>query len=121
MNVRHCGMFVKDLIKSVNFYKQLGFVEYYNNIEKWNYFGELKISKLKSENGFNIELIESDKVNELNDKHHIALEVENVDDIYNKLKDNFNFIITPTISPDGSAKVAFFKGYENYIELVEIL
>ena len=54
---------------------------------------------------------------------HVAFTVENVDDIYKKLRGCgvlFNSIPTP--SPDGYAKVAFCKDPDGtFIELVEVL
>ena len=53
---------------------------------------------------------------------HFALTVKNIEKTYKRLYKKYKFNAPPQLSPDGYAKVTFFKGPENlHIEIVEIL
>ena len=54
---------------------------------------------------------------------HIAFTVDNLDNDYNRLKNqNIVFVSPPQLSPDGYAKFAFCRAPEGtFIELVEVL
>jgi hypothetical protein len=139
-NIRHIGITVQNLKKTQNFFeKELGFKVFKKMNEKGNYIEKMlnlpkvKVTtvKLKAPDGNMVELLKFK-----NYKHnkkwnseifftgltHFALTVKNLERTYNNLKKKYKFNAPPQFSPDGYAKVTFFKGPENlHIELVEIL
>lgn len=139
-HIRHVGIVVSDLEKSLWFYTQkLGFVvskrmdESGGFIDKILGFENLNVITVKMtlNEGQMIELLDfkthrtkhgSRSINDIGPTH-LAFTVSNVEDVYEELsKDGVEFISTPAISPDGNAKVAFCKAPEGtYIELVELL
>jgi len=134
---RHVGIVVKDLEKQLKFYKDLlGLEIYYSQIESGpfleNLIGYTKIKpliyKLGKNNNTIVELLYFDNYESVHNKKlinngitHFALTVENVDDLYIKLKnEDIHFISEPSISDDKKHKVCFCQDYDlNYIELVE--
>ncbi len=137
---RHIGITVQNLSKSLNFFtKDLGFKIHKKMDEKGNYINNMlnlknvKVTtvKLKAPDGALVELL---KFHNFPHKKrwtskifytgptHFALSVKNLDASYKKLKKKYKFNAKPQYSPDGYAKVTFFKGPEDlHIELVEVL
>lgn len=138
--MRHVGIVVKDFEESLRFYNLLGFKVYKQKQvkESSSYIDkisagkniELHTLKLMAPNNSKIELLDygKDKIEEKRTLFgigisHIAFTVENVEDVYNKLKaEGINFNSSPQISPDSYAKVVFCKSPEGiFVELVEVL
>jgi len=138
--IRHTGIAVYDLKKSLWFYKEkIGFEVFKHVNESGNFIDKIlgvrnvmvTTVKMALKNGQTIELLDfsSHKRNALqrsiNDigPTHLAFTVDNVDEIYNDfLRDGVEFISTPKVSEDGGVKVVFCKAPEGtYIELVELL
>lgn len=138
--IRHVGITVQDLNKTLNFFiKVLGFKIKKRMNEKGNYINAmLKLKnvqvttvKIQAPDGGLVELL---KFKNYKDKKkwggkifstgptHIALTVKNIEIAYKKLKKKYKFNAPPQLSPDGYAKVTFFRGPENlYIEIVQVL
>jgi len=138
--IRHTGIVVDDLEKSLWFYKEkMGFKVFKHMDESGNFIDNIlgmdKISvttvKMILGHGQMIELLDfsSHKKNilqrSINDigPTHLAFTVDNIDVIYDDfLNDGVEFISTPKVSEDGGVKVVFCKAPEGtYIELVELL
>lgn len=138
INLRHIGIVTKNLEKSLEFYRDLlGFKIKTEAFENKNFIDHilnlkntsLKTVKLIDNNAGIIEFLSYDNPKgklikrEINDLglSHFALTVQNLDDIYNKLKNNnIKFISKPTVSPDNKAKVCFcYDPNGVIIELVE--
>jgi predicted enzyme related to lactoylglutathione lyase len=128
MNIRHFGIQSKKIKESIRFYKKLGFKIIYDKVENWNniddFMGKIRVVKMQL----------GDDVLEITDLYectnrafwnrdvyyacHIAIGIDDIEKILKKINKN----ITPKLSPDKSAKVAFIddpNGFE--IELVEVL
>lgn len=137
---RHIGITVQNLKKLIKFFvKDLGFEIYKKMNESGNYIENMlnlpkvKVTtvKLKAPDGNLIELLKFQNYphnKNWNSKiyftgpTHFALTVKDLDTSYNYLKKKYKFNAPPQLSPDGYAKVTFFKGPENlHIELVEVL
>ena len=139
-NFRHIGITVQNLRKSVNFFvKDLGF----KNLKKMNENGtyienmlnleKVRVTtvKLKAPDGNLVELLKFKNFPHKKNWQgkifftgptHFALTVKNLDTTFKKLKKKYKFNAPPQYSPDGYARVTFFKGPENlHIELVEVL
>lgn len=140
INLRHTGIVVNNLNESIDFYcGRLGFRIISQQTESGDFidrilgFSNVEVTtvKMKDPNGNLLELLdfrEPPKTAGMRSISsigltHIALTVENIDILYNKLLNNdINFISPPQISKDGLAKVAFCKAPEGTcIELVEEL
>jgi len=138
INLRHIGIVTENLEKSLKFYRDiLGFKIKIENFEDRNFIdhllnlkeSSLKTVKLVDEKGGVIELLYYDNPpskkikREVNDLglSHFALTVENLDDIYGRLKNNnIEFISAPTLSSDNKIKVCFCYDPNGIaIELVE--
>jgi SAM-dependent methyltransferase len=140
-NIRHTGIVVHDLDKSLHFYRDLlGFKinkmmvesgEYIDNISRLT---GVKVTtvKLSAPDGNLIELLyfhshqySINKQRELFDAgfSHIALSVSDLEKEYHKLiEQGVFFNAPPQFSPDGYAKVTFCKDPDNnFIELVEVI
>ncbi len=140
-SLRHVGLVVQDLEYSIKFWTNaLGFKIEKQMKEKGSYLDKVlslknvnvTTVKLSAPNGGIIELL---KFHSHKDKlkwdgkaystglTHIALEVINVNLVYNNLiKSGVKFFDKPQNSPDGYAKLVFGQGPENVlIEFVEIL
>jgi catechol 2,3-dioxygenase-like lactoylglutathione lyase family enzyme len=135
------GIVVNDLEKSIHFWQELvGFKVVSDNIEPSPYIEELlslnaanlRTVKFSDKNGFIVELLKfaspsnnSDWQGDLSTTGltHIALTVENVEQVVNKLSE-FSYASLSKImkSPNGQVKVVFINGPENLkLELVEVL
>ena len=139
-NIRHTGIVVKDLEKSLNFYRDmLGFQiskqmeETGNCLEAILALKGVKITtvKMMAPDKQMIELlqyqshIKKEELREICDIgiSHIALTVSDLDSDYEKLrKKGIQFNAPPQISDDGHVKVTFCRAPEGtFIELVEVL
>ena len=138
---RHFGIVVKDMNKSLHFYRDLLGLEivrimdesgtYLDNILSIDK-AHVKTIKMSVQNGVTlIELLEfqshprqhiSRKINDIGPSH-IAFTVNNLNKVYQKLKkNNIQFNAPPQTSPDGYAKVTFCYDPDGTpIELVEVL
>lgn len=122
--IKHAGFYVNELYLSVNFFIDLGLKIYYLANEDWGKdLGKLLIVKMKDDLGNVIELLNNGSNNLIHANSHIALTVENLENISNKLiAKKFKFIVNPRLSPNKSVKVAFCKDPNGIIvELVEVL
>ena len=138
--IRHTGIVVDDLKKSLWFYKEkMGFKVFKHMDESGHFIDKIlgirnimvTTVKMTLGNGQMIELLDfsSHKKNilqrSINDvgPTHLAFTVDNIDKIYDDfLHDGVEFISIPKASEDGSVKVVFCKAPEGtYIELVELL
>ena len=139
-SIRHTGIVVTDIEKSIQFYNRyFGFEVQKDMVESGKYIDnfcsldnvKVRTVKMALENGDMIELLdfvshpERNKTKKINHIgcSHMALTVENLDELYNMMKDNdvfFNY--EPQFSPDGQAKATFCKDPDGtFLELVEIL
>ena len=138
--IRHTGIVVDDLKKTLWFYKEkMGFKVFKHMDESGHFIDKIlgirnimvTTVKMTLGNGQMIELLDfsSHKKNilqrSINDvgPTHLAFTVDNIDKIYDDfLHDGVEFISIPKASEDGSVKVVFCKAPEGtYIELVELL
>ncbi len=141
IKLRHIGIVVRNLEKSINFYEDLFDLVVVNEmIENGKYVEDLvaiknasiKWAKLKAKDGTIIELLEyqntevQDKDNYAADRlgcSHIAISVENIENIYEKLQ-TYDCICNskPLFSPDGKVKVMYCHDIDGTIlEIVEEL
>lgn len=138
--IRHTGIVVSDLDKSLHFYRDLlGFEIVKNKLESGNYIdhvlslknASVRTIKMKAPDGNLIELLYF-KSHPKKPKNfditslgcsHIAFTVDNVEKEYKRLLgEGIKFNSSPKTSPDGYAKVVFCRGPEGaWIELVEVL
>jgi len=139
-SIRHTGIVVSDLKRSIYFYKDLfGFQITRQMEESGDYIDNMlalsgvKVTtvKMTAPDGQMVELLwfhshqREQRMRDINDIGiaHIAFEVEDLDAEYNRLKDEgVSFNSPPQLSPDGYAKVTFCRAPEGtFIELVEVL
>jgi len=141
INLRHIGIVVNDLEKSVNFYNDLfGLITVKEMIEDGEYVDNLvgikdasiKWAKLKAKDDTIIELLEyQNNKKQKKDNYpadrlgcsHIAISVENIESIYHKLQ-NYDCKCNskPLYSPDGKVKVMYCHDIDGTIlEIVEEL
>ena len=141
IKLRHIGIVVRDLEKSIKFYEDvLELVVANEMLEDGKYVEDLvgikdasiKWAKLKAKDGTIIELLEYQN-SEIKDKDnyaanrlgcsHIAISVENIDNIYEKLQAyNCKCNSKPLFSPDGKVKVMYCHDIDGTIlEIVEEL
>jgi len=138
--VRHTGIAVSDLKRSLHFYEDLlGLQKVKTMTESGKYldkvlgFKGVKVTtiKLSSDNGSLIELLYffSPKSNSACNNlfnlglTHIAFTVNDIEQEYKKLSEaGIVFTTVPQFSPDGCAKVAFCHGPDGeWLELVEVI
>ena len=140
MKLRHIGITVTDIDKSLTLYRDIfnfkitwdqieqgPFIDYLSGIENI----KVRTVKLKDSSNNMIELLQYISHPEKNNFDmitrvgcsHFALTVNNIDKLYKQLIDfGLKFNHTPEISVDGNAKVAFCRDFDNVlIELVEEL
>ena len=138
--IRHIGIVVSDLKKALHFYRDLlGLKIVKRKIESGEYidmiFGlknaKVATVKISAGKGNLIELLyfylypkkpARKKVYEIG-LSHVAFTVRNVDKEYKRLlKAGVEFHSPPQCSPDGYAKVAYCRDYDqNPVELVQVL
>ena len=140
LGYRHTGIICKDMKKSLFFYKNLLGLkvvqEFWDSSEYMNKVSGLKKAKvhfikLKMKSGEILELLSypthKTKLPKLpihnNGILHVALQVNNINKIYKRLKKKrVKFISEPTLSSEKFAKVCFCLDPNNVrVELVEIL
>src|SRR3989344_967420 len=138
--IRHTGIVVSDLDKSLHFYRDLlGFEIVKDKLESGNYIdsvlslknASVRTIKMKAPDGNLIELLyfkshpkkpENTYITGLGCSH-IAFTVDNVEKEYKRLLgEGIKFNSSPEASPDGYAKVVFCRDPKGaWIELVEVL
>lgn len=141
IKLRHIGIVVRDLEKSVKFYQDIFDLKIDKQIiEDGKYVEDLvgiknasiHWAKLKAKDGTIIELLEyKNNPNKEKDNHmanrlgcsHIAVSVEDIESIYTKLqKYNCKCNSKPLFSPDGKVKVMYCHDIDGSIlEIVEEL
>jgi len=140
--IRHTGITVQNLNKSINFFtKYLGFKIKKKMNESGKYIDSMLMLKkvlvttvkLEAKNGTMVELLKFKNYKNKKERNwnrkiystgitHIALTVKNLDKTYIFLKrKKIKFNAPPQDSPDGYAKVTFCRGPENlWVELTEV-
>ena len=137
LNIRHTGIVVTDMQKSIDFYESLGFEIKKDMIESGPYIdsllsidgGEVNTVKMSLRDGGMVELLhfknhQEDPIpgNLTNiGCTHFAMTVDNLEKTYNDLVLlGVEFVSEPQFSPDGFARVVFCKDPDGtFIELVE--
>ena len=140
-DVRHVGIIVSDMEKSLKFYRDLPGLKVKSLVDEEGEFLDNmlthenvknKVAKLyaKNDNAL-VELVES--ISHPRNKtdrdfftigtSHFALTVDNIDETYDYLiKNGVKFTAPPQQSPDGFAKVTFCEDPDGtHIELVEVI
>ena len=139
--VRHTGVVVRDLEKSVAFYRTLGFVEDNRATEEGVFIDtvvglqntKLEWIKLKAADGYLLELlqyhshperkeIEKQKSNQLGCSH-LAFTVDNIELVCTHVEKNGGSLVNqPVLTKDKKVKVAYCHDVEgNLMEIVEVL
>ena len=139
--VRHTGIVVRSLEKSVKFYCSLGFVEDNRAIETGVFIDtvvglqntKLEWVKLKAPDGYLLEILQyhshpeqksiiKQKSNQLGCSH-LAYSVDNINAICEKIEKIGGSIVNhPILTNDKKVKVAYCHDNEgNLIEIVEVL
>ena len=139
-NIRHLGLVVTNMDKALEFYHDLlGLHIQGKTVENGDFISklfdsenvELKTIKLSADdNSTRLELLEFTNPKTSKTKKialfepgftHISLTVKNLETLYLRLiKFGIEFNCPPTISPNGTLKIAFCKDFEgNYLELTE--
>jgi catechol 2,3-dioxygenase-like lactoylglutathione lyase family enzyme len=139
-SVRHVGIVVSDMEKSLQFYRDLvGLQDAPVNEEMGPFLdglsntpgARIQTAKLAGGNSeTSIELLcfenpspsASAPLSSIGPTH-VALNVSNLDDLYTRLSDaGVPFNAPPRVSPDGCAKVAFCQDPDGtFVELVELI
>jgi catechol 2,3-dioxygenase-like lactoylglutathione lyase family enzyme len=139
--VRHTGVVVRNLEKSVEFYRVLGFVEDNRDTEEGNFIdavvglknAKVEWVKLKAPDGYLLELLQyhshpeqkeiaKQKSNQLGCSH-LAFGVDNIDSVCEKIEEIGGSIVNPpALTNDKKVKVAYCHDNEgNLMEIVEVL
>ena len=139
--IRHTGIVVRNLKKSANFYRALGFTDHNYAIEQGSFINkvtglnkvELEWIKLKAPDGYLLELLEykshpevleitKQKSNELGCSH-LAFGVNNIEQTCELIKKLGGDIVNPpALTDDKKVKVAYCHDIEGVLmEIVEIL
>ncbi len=140
--IRHTGIVVSDMARSVRFYRDLLGMEVWADFKDDSDYvrsvtevegAHVWMIKLKAADGVSIELLQY--ISHPTDirtpptracdvgVNHIALQVDDIDALHEKLTaEGIRFHAPPTVSGDGGAKVTYCRDPEGVIvELVEIL
>ena len=140
-NIRHTGIVVSDMERSLQFYRDLlgmeVWADFHDNSDYVQAVTEVaganvRMVKLKAADGVSIELLQYlshpqgvPKPSKACDVgcNHVALQVDDLDALHSKLTaKDIHFHAPPTVSPDGGAKVTYCRDPEGVIiELVEII
>lgn len=140
LEMRHVGIVVNNLQKSLDFFVNvLGFKIFKKMNEKGKYIdsvlnlkkADVITVKMKAPDRSLIELLKFKNYRTFNNPKkiyssgltHISFTVKDLDKTFKLLeKKKIKFFSIPQVTPDGSAKVVFFRGPENLIlELVQVL
>ena len=141
INIRHTGLVVRDIDKSIDFYSRLGFSLWKREVETGKFIDQvtgienvrLEWAKLKSKDGSLIELLQylshpeqkAIKIAESNQLgcSHIAFTVDDIDKMCNCISDLGGAVVNrPAVSPDGMVRVAYCHDLDGIlIELVDEL
>lgn len=139
--IRHAGIVVSDMARSLPFYRDLLGLEIWADFKDSSPYvqavtdlpgANVWMVKLKARDGASIELLQylshpqavppprracDAGVN------HVALQVDDIDAVYGKLKAHgIRFHAPPTVSSDGGAKVTYCRDPEGVmIELVQLM
>jgi len=139
--IRHTGIVVSDMARSLRFYRDLLGMEVWGEFEDDSPYvqavtdtpgARIRMVKLRTPDGGSIELLQylshPQSVPEPRRAcdvgcNHLALQVDDVDALHEKLvAEGIRFHTPPLVSSDGSAKVTYCRDPEGVIvELVEIL
>ena len=139
-DVRHMGIVVSDMEKSLKFYRDLLGLKVKSLVDEEGKFLDNmlahenvknKVAKLYAKNGNAlVELIDSKSYGNKKDRDfftigasHFALTVDDLDETYDYLiKNGVKFTASPQLTPDGFAKVTFCEDPDGTpIELVEVI
>ena len=139
-DVRHIGIVVTNMEKSLKFYRDLLGLKIKSLVDEEGQFLDNmlahknvknKVAKLYAKNGNAlVELIDSKSYGNKKDRDfftigasHFALTVDDLDETYDYLiKNGVKFTAPPQQSPDGFAKVTFCEDPDGtLIELVEVI
>ena len=139
--VRHTGVVVRNLEKSVEFYRALGFVEDNRDTEEGVFIDtvvglqntKLEWVKLKAADGHLLELLQyhshpeqreitKQKSNQLG-YSHMAFSVKNINAVCEKIEEiGGSMVNPPALTNDKKVKVAYCHDNEgNLMEIVEVL
>ena len=137
-DVRHMGIVVSDMEKSLKFYRDLLGLKVKSLVDEEGEFLDNmlarenvknKVAKLYAKNGNTlVELIDSKSYGNKKDRDfftigasHFALTVDDLDETYDYLiKNGVRFTASPQLTPDGFAKVTFCEDPDGYkVELNE--
>ena len=139
--IRHTGIVVSDMDRSLPFYRDLLGMEVWADFKDDSAYvqamtgvpgANIWMVKLKAADGVSIELLqylshpqpvpEESKACHVG-CNHVALKVDDLDALHEKLKAaGIRFNAPPAVSPDGGAKVAYCLDPEGVIvELVQLL
>lgn len=142
LGYRHTGIVVDDMELQLKFYKDLLNLDvYYDQYEDGLWLSKIlpiesnkyaRIVKLGKRDTIMVELIGFSEwtyremtVKAYNEVGitHVAFQVDNIDDMYENLKnEGVTFIYSPSTNPDRNAKVCFCYDFEgNLVELVQLL
>jgi len=140
-DVRHTGIVVRNLEKSVEFYRALGFVEDNRDTEKGVFIDtvvglqntKLEWVKLKAPDGYLLELLQyhshleqkeivKQKSNQLGCSH-LAFSVDDIDVVCEKIdKLGGSMVNLPVLTDNKKVKVVYCHDNEgNLMEIVEVL
>ena len=131
IKIRHVGIVTKNLKKSIKFWvDHMGFKIFKSIDEEGVHIDSItgkkkssvKTVKLKGPNGYMVELLYFKNNKSKNIKRtptsygitHIAIQVDDIKKQYKRLKDlKYRFNSTPNITPDGYAKMNYFRAHDN--------
>ena len=140
-SVRHTGVVVRNLEKSANFYRAIGFVDFSNALEKGRFISQvtgiintkLEWIKLKAPDGYVLELLQYHSHVEYEDVviqkpyklgcSHMAFSVDNIENTCELImKIGGSIVNPPALTDDNKVKVAYCHDLEGVLmEIVEVL
>jgi catechol 2,3-dioxygenase-like lactoylglutathione lyase family enzyme len=139
--VRHTGVVVRDLEKSAEFYRVLGFVENNRAVEEGDFIdavvglqnAKVEWIKLAAPDGYLLELLQyhshperkevaKQKSNQLGCSH-LAFSVDNINSVCERIEKIGGSVVNPpALTNDKKVKVAYCHDNEgNLMEIVEVL
>ncbi len=140
-SIRHAGIVVSDMTKSLEFYRDLLGMEVWADFEDKSAYAQavtgvpnahIWMVKLQAKDGGSVELLKylshPQPIPEPRRScdvgiNHVALHVDDIDSLYEKLKQHhIRFNAPPTLSTDGGAKTTYCRDPEGVlVELVQML